>query len=382
MGLNLMDWLDRCSKERLQSITKILYIEAPGQTVGYMKNKIADYLLDSKKLDKILQTLEPNLRETLRHFALIGEKRIGGRYGVYLETLGILHEGVMPDDLFELMQHALLDVTTRFDDVIIAHQPSPFLNLVLYVSVLLNCDMKLKYNTPKNRSNSHTKIMEKSMIYTDQNLSHIFKYMLQKGFYEIYEGEMICNSTKVQQWFDPGSQASEIREFYNFLLRRRNAENLNGFLEKLSTWQNSIDDWVLVDVLLSSLSGAASIEKIESFGLIRFHSHEGKMYAQLTPEAWLLTKDDYPLVWREKQMLLSADYDLLIPYTFDPFIIAMALKYADLSSNDVFLVFDIYKVVEKTEPSTCVQNFVKEVIERTVKVPNVVDYEFQRILSA
>ncbi|MBP1924302.1 hypothetical protein J2Z76_000155 [Sedimentibacter acidaminivorans] len=105
-------------------------------------------------------------------------------------------------------------------------------------------------------------------------------------------------------------------------------------------------------------------------------------YVRLTSEAWYYIKKECPNYWNSKNILISADFEIFIPYNYNHEVIFLLDRYGELIDNDYFLVYKIDFDYPKNDllflNMEDFQILIKELKNKSLFIPQVVEYEFNK----
>ena len=110
------------------------------------------------------------------------------------------------------------------------------------------------------------------------------------------------------------------------------------FSQKISKYQQKPDEGVDMTVISDT---AIEFDKSSQLDLIQVNKKSGKTYVQLMPEGWYLAKKQVHPLWNYEALLVSASFEIFVPYHYNPFILFELLPVCRMKDSHYFLVFDI-----------------------------------------
>jgi hypothetical protein len=75
------------------------------------------------------------------------------------------------------------------------------------------------------------------------------------------------------------------------------------------------------------------IEGLINMGLILKVIKENIVYIQLAPETWYMTTGQRPAEWLEENIIITPDFEVFIPYYFNPIVVDMFSCYGKLKNS-------------------------------------------------
>ncbi|GAB6259327.1 hypothetical protein [Peribacillus sp. N1] len=148
------------------------------------------------------------------------------------------------------------------------------------------------------------------------------------------------------------------------------------FLQKISGYQKQPNEWVDMTVISNT---SIEYNQVKQLGLIRVHKDQEKTYVQLTPESWFLTKKEFHPLWTEEMILVSASFEVFVPYHYEPFVLFELVPYCSLKDSDYFLVFNIE--LDRVKKNEKAQEFYQTLVAMTSNIPDVVEYDLRVLIK-
>lgn len=238
---------------------------------------------------------------------------------VRLSNLGIIYEGkVLPDDLKNrLVERWRKDIISNFDSYSVETRTSKFVKLILLIGYieketiknyedLINCSI-----ASKEILNNLIDYLESSKIITRNRNDSI---NLDKHILKLWRND----------------ERRILKEFYDFYFRRNDLK-ANLLFEALLLLQRDDMEWIHLsesDFILGKFEDEINALKLE--GCIYSIKYNNSEYIQLSPEIWFLLNGDIPHAWNVKNIILTPDFELFIPYYFNPFVIYTINYYGEM----------------------------------------------------
>ncbi len=365
--LNLKDCLNNAEDAQIKAISRALGID-PDNAMGieWLKKDIVRYLLDWRRLELyVIRQIpyEKNYRP-LHQIAFGGHTDNPG----LLSKFGLLYNNAMPDDLQLLVRDNLRSIVLKN----LKNEPDSYLHSTFLKLVLLLNHFHHQEKSLKNTKNNRYKIFD--MLKIEHSIGEkIITYLYDKSL--LIGKEFLClNDISYKQWHET-PQLERHRDFYQSILPSSRLKNYWIFFRELAEAQgDNFEFWIPSYVFLDSSLGAQ--KALTSLGLLRIKEDNGNHYIQLTPEGWYLMAQKYPTYWQNKQLILSADFEIFVPSDFDPFIIEIIMNNSTLRDIDFLLIFDF-----PTDETNLIKKFRQILLDNAVHIPDIVRYELENNIT-
>jgi hypothetical protein len=375
--LILDEYLRQSSDEKIKQLAlQLKKMQKDDKFVrNHLINEIKSVLINFRSLHlRHLQFFEENQLVGLTQLAFKGETEHRNlRYN--FASLGLLFEETMPDDIQEMIRENMRERVVRTFSGFKEHTaPSLFLKLVLFLE-LIRKD-KVSLNDKRNEKN-FAKMLQKLHLKPDgeSDLKTLIKYMLKKELAVHENKRFILNEGNFSLW-KKRSQVENLQDFYSDIISR---SSVKYYLKSIAEIQRSPEEWVDIDYLPLFIR---EYDVTRDLGLARLTTQEGKHFVQLTPEGWVLTKGSMAPSWKDRNIIVSADFEVFVPHTYDPYVALEISRFCRLKENDYFLV---YEIDDFSGLNSLVKNefesFSSILFEFSRHLPNVVNYEIKSALN-
>ncbi|WP_227936439.1 hypothetical protein [Alkalihalobacillus deserti] len=373
--MNLEECLRKKGKENPEMIRRIamnLNVHPPIQNcaINSLISYIKKSLMQQGNLDRIIQSFTEVTQNHLRK-KVFTHKSLPEIYEEEIKEFGLIYDGEIPSDIkVELkkkwLPYYIKTAPYQFEPT----TPSAFLKLILILT-LLQKEKSLKLNKRRYFNNHLNKIKKMVLINEEDNVvNHIIEYLKKNNLINWEDEKSLYPMTEnIKAWFEQ-NRVENIREFYEWLKHKYISPNIMKLVDEISKYQNDENTWINTELFENRLLSDA--QQSQLFGLLRIKKDEEQNYIQLTPEGWYISKKEHPLCWKSKDILLSAAFELFVPYYYDPYLIEEVYSFGDLISNELFIVFDVDPLDRKNK-----EQFYKRIEKFCRYVPDVVRYEYE-----
>lgn len=371
--MNLIQHLNQLDHNKLMNIAKknrLTSIEK--QPIrSFLIRQINNFLLDYRKSYWIYDRISAICKIAL-YQVLYSDKTIYSGHLTELQEYGVCINGKIPNDLSNILGTSLRNEVVRtFPDYKHKVLISYFAKTVQLLKIILmeqniRLDFRKKKQVKKLLESNNLAISEIGF------LKNMIDYFLIFGLVSYENNVLTSNSGKIVEWFE--SYPNNFKEFYQWILNQVTPEILD-LLKKLAILQQESIEWVNISALSATISTNLSIEKCEKTGLLEFAAISNHHYVQLTNEGWFFTKGESPPYWLEKNLLVSAAFEIFVPYNYDKIAFNYFALYGSLKSNDFYSVFDLDIPRDSSQIRKMIHNLL---VERARYVPDIVRYELNR----
>ncbi|MBZ9606529.1 hypothetical protein G9F73_001580 [Clostridium estertheticum] len=239
-----------------------------------------------------------------------------------LKDLGIVYEGkVLPDDLKDkFIEGWRTDLVSNIDSYSVQIKTSMFMKLILLIGYV-----------EKEQVKCYEDLMNCN-IAGKQTMSILVDYL--EGVNIISKGlnNYISLNKYVLKLWRIGTK-DILNEFYMFYFRKKGLK-ANLIFKVLLLIQKDSREWVHVskcDFILEKFR--EEIDLFKSEGCILSIINNNCEYIQLSPETWFLVTGYIPQAWNIENAIITPDFELFIPYYFNPFIIDTVNCYGELKNR-------------------------------------------------
>ncbi|WP_371017745.1 hypothetical protein [Pseudalkalibacillus sp. JSM 102089] len=368
--MNHREALLQLGEEHLEDILNKLKIEPfKGATKSWIAKDIAAFYQDSKKFHRVIQSFGEQTINDLLLFAHI-QKPINNEQAELFNDYGILVEGELPDDLKDsLIQWSRSMFVKTFSSISEGTNQSFFLKCVLLLNYFER-EQNVKLTQGKNDRNvrllTEELLMDKETVW--KVINTLVNYGLIQKTKNLYELNVYAYTKWKKQTMD-----KVLKRFYEKQVGSRGIL----FLQKISKYQQTPDEWVDMTVISDT---AMEFDQTRQLGLIQVHRESGKTYVQLMPEGWYLTKEQVHPLWNQEALLVSASFEIFVPYNYDPFILFELFPVCRMKDSHYFLVFDI-ELDQVKKNKRVLQEFYYTLTGWSSVIPDVVNYELKTTID-
>ena len=368
--LNHREALLQLGEEHLEDILNKLKIEPfKGATKSWIAKDIAAFYQDSKKFHHVIQSFGEQTINDLLLFAHI-QKPINNEQVQLFNDYGILVEGEFPDDLKDsLIQWSRSMFVKTFSSISEGTNQSFFLKFVLLLNYFER-EQNVKLTQRKNDRN--VRLLTEELIMDKETVWKVINTLVNYGFLKktkhLYELNVSAYTKWKKQTID-----KVLESFYEKQVGSRGIL----FLQKISKYQQNPDEWIDMTVISDT---AIEFDQSRQLGLIQVHKESGKTYVQLMPEEWYLVKKQVHPLWNQEALLVSASFEIFVPYHYDPFILFELLPVCRMKDSHYFLVFDI-ELDQIMKNKKVTQEFHYTLTGCASAIPDVVDYELKAAIN-
>ncbi|OWZ83371.1 hypothetical protein [Natranaerobius trueperi] len=347
----------------------------------FLEKKIIENLTSLDYLNKMIEKMEKTCNIALTQLVYFNFCSDSQSLSVLRKKGLVYQEMLVPEDIKELLKDCLYHKIRKKYSREWEVRQTPFMNLILLTGLIQRDEIKikkLKNNGLKPSLNAEYKEAYRHLQGTFLKL--LIDFLENQGIVYWVEKDMVINKVEFKKWVKKDNFTK-----FELLYRWLDSKNIKvlKMVSALSKLQINFEDWIDIRVIIEE-DILKTKEAIEKLGLIRFKEIDENYYVKLTPEGWYYINRIYPDYWYNECVLISADFEVLIPHDFDPNLIALLDMYGKLKENDYFLVFDIEptnlneEFIENDQESY--RTFIRELKLKSVYMPQVVDYELSEFL--
>lgn len=334
--------------------------------IPYIKNK----LIQQENLNRIIESLTEVTQHNLRK-KVFKNKSLPESCEEELKEFCLIYDGEIPSDINDELKKKWLPYYIKkapyqFEPI----TPSAFLKLILFLT-LLQKEKSLKLNKRRN-FNIHLNKIKKLLLLNEKDnlLNHIIVFLEKNNLINWDDEKNLYPITEnIKIWFEQ-NRVENIRNFYEWLKNKYISPNIMKLVDEIGNYQKEEDEWINTELFENNLLKDA--QQSQLFGLLRIKKDGDINFIQLTPEGWYISKQEQPVCWKSKDILLSASFELFVPYYYDPFLIEEIYSFGDIISNEFFLVFYIVPLDKENK-----EQFFRRIEILCRYVPEVVRYEYE-----
>jgi hypothetical protein len=380
--VKIKDALNELEEEEVIDIAKKLEQFDPKFKKNWLINLIAELLTDPNRLTKRvflsvrMELGEESISALLRYPYL---QDIDEQLGDMLSEYGFFINGEMPEEVGLILKEngrtfAVKELSGVKDKV----TPSLFLKFLLVLG-LLKKEKEIDYKGKKFDNKIDEMIKRLYLNHQDKYVFRDFiNYMIRIDLMERKtdrkNNKVILKEQAVKEW--EGQDALTIMK--NFYYSGWERKDVFDFLENIALFQHKLTEWIDIDYLPKFID---EDRKAEKMGLVRTTEKDGKHYVQLNPEGWFLMKGEYPPIWYEKTLIVSADSEIFIPHMMDPFIAYTLLQFGSLKDNGYFIVLDIDSFDCESVNKRKYRVLYQMLSRKSRFLPDVLRYELEEVIS-
>ncbi|USK32547.1 hypothetical protein LIT25_18365 [Bacillus sp. F19] len=377
--MNLEEALQGLDDETIVGIAKKLSLFVEGVKKHWYISKIVDFL---KNMEKISNRIFPYIsNETVNSLFMhvysgrsLSEKQIKE-----LEQYGLLVNSILPKDLKELLWVDGRGLVVKdLDEIKTKTNQSLMLKFVLVLLYLR--EQGSIFHSGKRYDKQINKMIETLQFDESERnlLKDLIQYSLEMNLLQKQKNKVYFNEVEFIEW-----KMRDSEDFINDFYKKKFVSRQTFYLlNSISRLQVNKNEWVNISYLPPVTLG---LEKGVECGLLNITEQENVTYVQLTPEGWFLAKGERHEVWSEKNLIISSDFELYIPHTYNPFILLDIFPFATLIENDYFIIFELTVFDNDEKLSDSKKNnyrYLYNVLKRNSRyIPEIVSYEFERVLS-
>jgi len=369
--MKLDQHLEQLNTKLLEAIAKKLRIKPIDiPTRSFLVFSINNYLTDFSKTYWIYERIRTESRIALLQVLYTG-KTIYENQLRELEEYGVIYQGVIPEDLKIILQEDLKKSVIRQLPDYRHKVMDSYFSKTLRILKLIMSEQKIKLDISKVK-NLKKFIDKRNITKLDVVLlKKVLEYFIGLDLMSYQNKLLLSNAIPITHWFE--SYPNNFLEFYHSIINQT-SPGLFALLKALGEIQQDTDEWVAADVFSALLRNNLTIEKCERTGLIEIVQISGQYLIQLTNEGWFLTKGVAPISWSDRNLLVSAAFEALIPYHDDPRALNILTLYGTIKNIGYYLVFDIEILRNSVKEKKAIRDLLKS---KARYVPEIVKYELR-----
>lgn len=365
--MNHIDLLVKLNSEELNQILDTLKIDIINGTTDLWKAKqIADEYTSDGKFQRLIQEIG---NQTINDFLFYVhvEKPLKEEQVNILSKYGLIVNQILPRDLKERLQNwSRSNFVKEFPDRKESVHHTHFLKMVFVLCYFeRRSEIKLNWNR---KNDKNVRIASEEIRVIKENFKKLVGYLVDCGIVNKSNHVYKLNHQVYRKWRQEPIDTS-LFNFYTDVADQRVFE----LMSKISRYQREPHEWVDTRVITDT---SLEYDLTKQLGLIYVHKENDRLFVQLSPEGWYLIKKQFHPLWNEKLLIISADYEVFIPFYYEPFILFDLLPFCEIEDSSYFIVLRINNVEEKRKSDDLVF-FYETIKSRASHIPDVVKYDFE-----
>ncbi|MCS0674631.1 hypothetical protein [Cytobacillus firmus] len=336
---------------------------------SWFARTVANYYEDEKKLTWIITFVgEDTISDLLIHIHT-GRPLKDVQIKV-LSDYGIVVNSRVPEDFRDrLLNWSKSRYVRRFPTKLDNVHHSFFMRSVLMLAYFERVK-EIKLTRRKNDRN--VRKLGEALFLEKEEIWKVINTLVRIGLIQKTKDLYKLNTRAYMDWRNEPVDIA-LEKFYNF-----NAGNLGmRLINRIAQYQHNPEDWVDMSVFAGT---STEYDQCRYLGLIQTHNDAGKTFVQLRPESWFLTKKEFHPLWKEKTILVSAAFEVLVPFHCEPFILFELLPACIIKDFHYFLVLDI-DLSSETLNSNVLSDFYNTLVAKTEAIPDVVKYDLEESIN-
>lgn len=284
-----------------------------------------------------------------------------------LSEVGIIINGEIPIDFKERLQKwSRLNFVKTFPSNREDVYHSFFLKTLL---VVLYFEKVRKTKLTRRKNDRNVRKLSEELFMDKATLWDIINTLVQLGLLHKIRERYELNIHTYKKWSKEPIDAI-LENLYSF----KAGDRVMTFLQRIAQYQLKPNEWVDMSVLSDT---SLEYDSSKQYGLIQVYKTQVKTFVQLTPESWYLTKKEYHPLWNQKALLVTADFEVFVPYHYEPFVLFELLPVCFIKDIHYFLVlqidFDRYNKNNKG-----FSDFYHTLIAKSINIPDVVMFDLTK----
>lgn len=355
--------------ELFRILNKLQITPFEGAVRSWIAGKISNFYEDLNKFCSIIPDIgEKTVNDLLLYVHT--KKPLNNEQTKTLKMFGIIIHKELPNDLSDRLwvwSRNKYVKTFPFKPEHVHH--SFFLKFILALFYFVKV-REIKLTHRKNNKNVRT--FSEYLFMDKVTFWAVINALVQSGLVQKTKDIYSINESNYLRW-----RKESIDHCLGKFYRYHGGEKVFTFVQKIAQYQLEPNEWV--DMIV--ISGTSiEYEQARQLGLIQVLNDNGKTYVQLTPEGWYLTKKEYHPLWNEKSLLVSAAFEVFVPYHYEPFVLFEILQICTLKDSNYFLVFDIELVNDKKNQKA-VSDFYNTLMAKSTTIPDVVKHDLKDLVN-
>ncbi|HEF5063586.1 TPA: hypothetical protein SAQ65_002576 [Bacillus cereus] len=373
--MKLIDALNELERVDLINISKELMLASDTPFVkSWLVRQIVSRLTDVKQLCAyVFPHLSNEVKvEWIFHCFNSAELSIVSKEE--LMRFGLVINNDTPSDIKELIQVAGRSYVIKvFSDERIKIVHTPFLKCMLLLSHIIKLG---NFECKQSKKDRFVREATQSLFFEDTDRMWIYEfltYFVRTGIlhktekmYSVAEDELIVWKKR--------DIVTTLKRFYKQL----NHQFSLSCLQSIGQYQKQPEEWIDMGIIdFKNMGYRLALQ----YGLIEYIEISGRTFVRLTPEGWCLAKGESHPSWNIQNFIVSAGFELFIPYNYDPFVMLEIAATFQLKDNQFFLVYDLMPLQDKTKIIELknIQQISYIIMNKSPYIPDVVRYELEQL---
>lgn|GEM_PF-3846712 len=368
--MNHKEALMQLSLDELKQILDKLNITPfEGAVRSWIAGKISDFYEDLNKFRSVIsQVGEKTVNDLLLYVHT--KKPLSDSQLRRLNEVGMVVNNELPNDFSNrLREWSRKKYVKTFPFKLEEVHHSFFLKCVLALFYLRK-EREIKLTNRNNDKN--VRVFSEALFMDKENIWLVINSLVKSGLVKKTKNIYSFNESNFLQWCKEPIDVT-LENFYS----SNGGNEVLRFIQKISKYQIDPSEWVDMSVISNT---SFEYDRARQLGLIQVHNHESKTFVQLKPESWFLTKKEFHPLWNQEAILVSAAFEVFVPYHYEPFVLIELLPFCVLKDSHYFLVFDMELEINKNNQKAA-SDFYHTIIEKSVSVPDIVKYDLKNLIS-
>ncbi|KQL33349.1 hypothetical protein [Psychrobacillus sp. FJAT-21963] len=364
--MNHIDLLVKLKSEELNQILDTLKIDNFDFQDLWKAKLIAEEYTSDRKFQRVIQEIDNQTITDLLFYVNV-DKPLKEEQVKILSNYGIIVNKILPSYLKESLQNWSRSYFVKeFPDKKESVQHTQFLKMVFVLGYFeRRIEIKLNWNRKKDKN---VRIASEETRVIKEDFKKLIGYLVDCGIVNKSNHVYRLNHQVYRKWRQE-SIYTNLFNFYTDVADQRVFE----LMSKISRYQREAHEWVDTSIIIDT---SIEYDLTKQLGLIYVHKENGRSFVQLSPEGWYLIKKEFHPLWNEKLLIISADYEVFIPFYYEPFILFDLLPFCEIEDSNYFIVLRISNVEEKRKSDDLVF-FYETIKSRASHIPDVVKYDYE-----
>ncbi|MGN4847340.1 hypothetical protein [Bacillus cereus group sp. MYBK134-1] len=375
--MNLTEALKQLDQSVIISIAKELKLmnENDNFSTKWIISLIANKLTDINYLQKfVFPCLSSEVQNEMIFYSyrsqLLSEVSIRE-----LSRFGIVINKKIPSDIQEeIRKQSRTYVIKVFAEETKKVMYTPFLKCMLFFSYVAKVQ---QFVCKQTKNDKFVRKAIQSLYFFEEDRVWIYKfldYFVCTGVLQKQDSKYSVDDDGLLIW-RKRDITTNLKRFYQKL-----SPNFSvSWLQSIGQYQESPEEWIDLNILsVENLGYSLAIR----YGLVEQIEKESRKFLRLTPEGWCLAKGISHPSWNENSFVVSAGFELFIPYHIDPFLIMEIGCALSLKDSDYFLVYDLMSIQEEKKYSVCrdSRQISYTILNKSTYIPDVVRYDLEHFI--
>ncbi|MEI4802945.1 hypothetical protein WAZ07_16830 [Bacillus sp. FJAT-51639] len=376
--MNLTEALNQLDKSAIICIAKELKLmnEKDPFSKHWLISSIVSKLKD---INQLRQLVFPYISSEVQQeliFSSFGNRVLSAVSIQELSRFGLVVDEKIPSDIQKLMREEGRTYLIK----IFPHETAnvvytPFLKCMLFFSYVVKVQ---KFECKLSKKDRFVREVLQNLFFTKEDRAWIYKfldYFVRSGILHKQDSKYSLDEEGLLVW-KRRDMFTSLKRFYQKL-----SPNFSvSCLQSVGQYQQDPEEWIDLNILSFENTGYRFAIQ---YGLIEQIEKESRNFARLTPEGWCLAKGISHPSWNENSLIISAGFELFVPYNFDPFLIMEIGCTLSLKDSGFFLVYDLMSLQEEQKHFVCGDNcqISHAILNKSLYIPDVVRYDLEQFSS-